>query len=73
MRLEPSPSRRISGRTFNRRDGAWYDAAFRGQPTTDVKRGTDAFRKLDGTLRNIANSLDGVVVVVWKARAYRIQ
>jgi len=72
-RLEPSSSRRISGRTFNRRDGVWYDASFRGQPTTDVRRGTDAFRKLDGALRNIANSLDGVVVVVWKARAYRIQ
>ena len=73
LRVEPSSSRRISGRTFNRRDGVWYDAAFNGQPTTDVRRGTDAFRKLDGTLRNIANSLDGVVVVVWKARAYRIQ
>jgi len=73
LRLEPSSSRRISGRIFNRRDGAWYDAAFNGQPTTDVRRGTDAFRKLDGALRNIANSLDGVVVVVWKARAYRIQ
>jgi len=73
LRVEPSSSRRISGRTFNRRDGAWYDAAFNGQPTTDVRRGTDAFRKLGGALRNIANSLDGVVVVVWKARAYRIQ
>jgi len=73
LRVEPSSSRRISGRTFNRRDGVWYDAAFNGQPTTDVRRGTDAFRKLDGAVRNIANSLDGVVVVVWKARAYRIQ
>jgi hypothetical protein len=72
-RVEPLPSRRVRGRTFTRRDGIWYDAAFGGQPTIGVRRGTDAFRSLDGGLRDIASSLDGVVVAVWKGKAYRIQ
>ena len=66
-------TRVIGGKLFNNRDGAWYDTAYHGQSTTNVQRGTDNFRKLDGGLRNIANSLGGVVVVVWKNKAYRIQ
>ena len=66
-------SRVVGGKSFNNRDGAWYDTAYHGQSTTNVQRGTDNFRKLDGGLRSIANSLGGVVVVVWKNKAYRIQ
>lgn len=66
-------TRQISGKTFNRKDGVWYDAAYRGQSTTNVRRGTEDYRKLESGLRVIAESLDGIVVVVWKEKSYRIQ
>lgn len=66
-------TRTVSGKTFNKRDGAWYDSAYRGQATVNVRRGTDEFKKLDGGLRNIAITLGGTVVVVWKEKTYRIQ
>jgi hypothetical protein len=68
-----SVKRTVGGKTFNNRDGAWYDSAYHGQSTTDIRRGTNEFKKLDGGLRNVANNLGGVVVVVWKSKAYRIQ
>ncbi len=68
-----SSGRQIGGKTFNRRDGVWYDSAYRNQPTTNVRRGTNEYRKLDSGLRSIGNQLGGVVVVVWKTKAYRIQ
>ena len=70
---EMSVTRLVGGRTFNNRNGAWYDSAYHGQGTTDIRRGTEEFRKLDGGLRSIASKLGGVVVVVWKDKAYRIQ
>ncbi len=70
---EMSVTRLVGGRTFNNRNGAWYDSAYNGGGTTDVRRGTEEFKKLDGGLRSIANKLGGVIVVVWKNRAYRIQ
>lgn len=63
----------ISGKNFNRKGGVWYDAAYRGQSTTNVRRNTETYRKLDSGLRIIAESLEGTVVVVWKERAFRIQ
>lgn len=66
-------TRQISGKTFNRRGGVWYDAAFSGQGTTNIRRSTENYRKLDKGLRIIAESLEGTLVVVWKERAYRIQ
>lgn len=66
-------SRRVGGKDFQFRNGAWYDNAFRGQATTNVRRGSDDYRKLDSGVRVIAESLSGVVVLVWKDKAYRIQ
>jgi hypothetical protein len=66
-------TRIAGGKTFNNRDGAWYDTAYRGQATTNVRRGSDEFKKLDSGLRSIANTLNGVVVALWKGKAYRIQ
>lgn len=63
----------ISGKNFTKREGVWYDAAYTGKRTTNVRRGTDAYRKLDRGLRVIAESLEGTVVVVWQSKAYRIQ
>jgi hypothetical protein len=65
--------KRVSGKGFQRRNNVWYDNSYRGQATTNVKRGTDEYRKLDSGLRSIAESLSGVVVVVWTGKAYRIQ
>lgn len=70
---EMAVTRRVGGKTFHNSNGAWYDNAYHGQSTTNVRRGTDDFKKLDSGLRSIANDLGGVVVVVWKDKAYRIQ
>ena len=63
----------VSGRTFERKDGVWYETSYQGHPTINVRRGTDEFKRLDAGLRAIANSLSGTIVVVWGSKAYRIQ
>lgn len=70
---ENANTRQISGKIFNRKNGVWYDAAYSNQKTTNIRRRTDDYRKLDSGLRIIAESLQGTVVVVWKEKAYRIQ
>ena len=65
--------KRVSGKGFQRRNNVWYDNSYRGQATTNVRRGTDEYRKLDSGLRSIAENLGGVVVVMWGGKAYRIQ
>ena len=71
--VQMSVTRSAGGRKFTNRDGAWYDTEYKGQATTNVRRGTDHFKKLDSGLRSIANQIEGVVVVVWNSKAYRIQ
>ncbi len=71
--FEVAVTRAVGGKKFQRRDGVWYDSAYRGQVTTNIRRGTEQYRKLDGGLRSIAESLDGTVVTVWNGKAYRIQ
>jgi hypothetical protein len=68
-----TPVKSAGGKKFQNRDGAWYDTSYHGQATKNVSRGTDEFNKLDSGLRSIANSIGGVVVVVWKGTAYRIR
>jgi hypothetical protein len=68
-----SGKRSISGKSFERKQGVWYDSTFQGRPTINVRRGTDEFNRLDAGLKSIANSLGGTVVIVWGAKAYRIQ
>ncbi|MBK9215021.1 MAG: hypothetical protein IPM59_05390 [Chloracidobacterium sp.] len=70
--FEMAVSRKVGGRTFENRNGAWYDSKYTGQATTNIRRGTDEFTKLDSGLRKIAKELNGVVVVLWKEKAYRI-
>lgn len=72
-KLRESETRQVSGKTFNRKDGVWYDAAYRGQGTINIRRKTEEYRKLEKGLRIIAESLEGTVVVVWNEKAYRIQ
>ncbi len=66
-------ARRANGKTFNRRDGVWYDASYQNQKTKNVRRGTNEYRNLDSGLRAIADKFTETVVVVWKQKAYRIQ
>lgn len=68
-----SATRSSGGKNFESRNGVWYDAAYKGQSTTSVKRGTEKYIRLDSGLRSIADSLGGTVVIVWKDKAYRIQ
>lgn len=72
MSMSPPP-RRVGGRTFEHRDGVWYDTAYHGAATKNYRRGTDEYAKLDNGLRSIADSIGGTVVIVWKKAAYRIQ
>ncbi len=65
--------RKAGGKKFVSRDGAWYDTAYHGQPTINVARGSAEYKKLDGGLRKIGDSISGIVVVAWKSKAYRIQ
>jgi hypothetical protein len=69
-----SPEMRTAGgKTFRRADGVWYDTAYKGGKTTNIRRGTSEYKKLDSGLRSIAENIGGTVVVVWKDKAYRIQ
>jgi hypothetical protein len=69
-----SAAKRVGGRTFVLRQGAWYDTAYSGQGTINVRRNTSDYRKLDSGLRGISESFIGTVVVtIWNGRAYRIQ
>jgi hypothetical protein len=68
-----SSRKTVGGKTFDLKQGAWYDSTYSGQKTKNVRRSSDDYRKLDNGLQNIANSLGGTVVVVWNGKAYRIQ
>jgi hypothetical protein len=69
----------VGGKTFRREGGAWVDTAYertsnmRLPSLTRVARGSSEYKNLDGDLRKIADNLGGVVIIVWKSKAYRIQ
>lgn len=65
--------KRIAGKTFRLRSGVWYDSAYRGQATINVRRGTTQYKNLDSGLQSIGNGFKGTIVVVWKSKAYRIE
>ena len=69
--------RSISGRRFTREDNVWIDTDYNPpRATTRITRGSDQYRALvadEPGIRAIADQLSGVVIVVWKSRAYRIQ
>nr|MBA2621295.1 hypothetical protein [Acidobacteriota bacterium] len=73
MKTEKVENRQFAGKTFKRENGVWYDSAYGGQGTTNIRRGSEDFKKLDAGLRSIANSLSGTVVIVFNGKAYRIQ
>ncbi|HKO97867.1 MAG TPA: zf-HC2 domain-containing protein [Pyrinomonadaceae bacterium] len=67
----------IAGRRFRRQGNVWIDTAYASsQATISVKRGSEQFRALiadEPEIRNIANALGGEIILVWKAKAYRIR
>ena len=69
-------TRSVMGRQFTWEGDAWVDTAYEGGATVRVTRGSDQFRALiadEPGIRTIAEQLNGVVIVVWKGRAYRIR
>ncbi len=70
-------TRTVMGRHFTRAGDAWVDTAYQSlRATVRVTRGSEQFRALvadEPGIRSISEQLSGVVVVVWKGRAYRIQ
>lgn len=73
LALKSKTSRSVSGKTFNFRDGVWYDSNYSNQKTRNLRRGSSDYKKLDSQLRAIVEKIDGTVVVVWKSEAFRIQ
>ncbi|MGD9588959.1 MAG: hypothetical protein AB7Q37_02160 [Pyrinomonadaceae bacterium] len=67
-----SNRRQVKGKTFEFRQGAWYDTTYRGQGTINVRRNTEDYRKLDGGLKSLAESFIGTVVTIWNGKAYKI-
>jgi hypothetical protein len=68
-----SNTRSAGGKQFTFRDGVWFDTAYSGGETKDVKRGTEKYLRLDAGLRGIADQIGGRVVVVWDGKAYKIK
>lgn len=70
-------TRVVAGRRFAREGNAWVDTAYDSSRTPiKVARDSEQYRALvadEPELRVIAEHLNGVVIVVWKNRAYRIQ
>ncbi|MEP6946811.1 MAG: zf-HC2 domain-containing protein [Acidobacteriota bacterium] len=71
--VENTARKHVGGKTFDHREGVWYDTMYHGSATRNYRRGTDEYKKLDSGLRSIADSISGTVVLVWKERSYRIQ
>jgi hypothetical protein len=73
---EESETRKVSGRRFQRRNGAWVDTAYSASvSTTSIARGSEQYRALvadEPGIEAIAKQLSGEVILVWKGRAYRI-
>ena len=74
---DESETRTVSGKRFRHQGSAWIDTAYDvSLGTTNISRGSEKFRALvadEPGIRTIAEKLNGVVIVVWNGRAYRIQ
>ena len=69
-----SATRQVAGKTFRRNGSVWTDSQYRvGTLLRNISRGSNDYKNLDGRLKNIAENLDGIVIVVWKSKGYRIQ
>ncbi len=70
-------TRSVAGRRFRREGNSWIDTAYHsGASVVKVSRGSEQFRALvadEPGLKTVSDELSGLVIVVWKGRAYRIQ
>ena len=69
-------TRTVAGKRFTRGSAGWVDTEYGSQSMTRLARGSEQYRALvadEPGIRTIAERLDGVVILVWKGRAYRIQ
>jgi hypothetical protein len=74
-RDDAGETRSVAGRRFRKKGGVWVDTAYAGGETMDLPRGSERYRSLVGdepAIKNIADELDGQIIVVWKGRAYKI-
>lgn len=69
--------RTVAGRRFRKQNGMWVDIAYSsGNNLSEIGRGSERYRSLvadEPEIKKIADELDGVVIVVWKGRTYRIR
>ncbi|HEU4508885.1 MAG TPA: zf-HC2 domain-containing protein [Pyrinomonadaceae bacterium] len=74
---DDSEIRSVAGRRFRKQRGVWVDTAYSSSnPTVNLTRGSEQYRALvadEPAIKNIADQLDGEIIVVWKGRAYRIR
>ena len=69
--------RTVVGRRFRKRGNVWVDTAYNSSSEAmNLARGSERYRALvadEPAIKNIADQLDGEIIVVWKGRAYRIR
>ncbi len=70
-------TRSVAGRRFRREGNSWVDTGYnQAAGVVRVSRGSEQFRALvadEPGIKTVSEELPGVVIVVWKGRAYRIQ
>ena len=69
-------TRTVAGRRFRKQGSVWIDAAYNSQSLTELRRGSEQYRGLVGDepeIKQIADRLDGEIIVVWKGKAYKIR
>ena len=66
----------VGGRRFRKQDGVWVDTDYSSsRNVVNVARGSEQYRALiadEPGIKNIADQLDGEIIVVWKGHTYRI-
>ena len=69
-------TRTVVGRRFRKQGSVWIDVAYNSQSLTELRRGSEQYRGLVGdepAIKQIADQLDGEIIVVWKGKAYKIR
>ena len=69
-------TRTVAGRRFRKQGSVWIDTAYKSQNLIELRRGSEQYRGLVGdepAIKQIADQLDGELIVVWKGQAYKIR
>ena len=69
--------RSVAGRQFRKEGGVWIDTAYdSSKNVVTITRGSEQYRALvadEPSIKTIADTLAGEIIVVWKGHTYRIQ